>query len=143
MSTPPALIAIDHDDYHAEHIGHTSDGRQFFLTTPFEPGGHEFVALYVFDAQGQLLEARIDDFGPRKGLDEAARRACRDRRLRELGEITFDRIEVAPFAIERFGLTFGLVYSEPEDDDDVAWVNLLPGDYMAFSEPWDLGEYDT
>ena len=24
---PPALIAINHDDYHAKHIGRTQDGR--------------------------------------------------------------------------------------------------------------------
>jgi hypothetical protein len=36
----PTRIAIDHDDYHAEHVGHTADGRQSFLTTPFEPGTH-------------------------------------------------------------------------------------------------------
>ena len=32
---PPTLIAINHDDYHAEHVGRMSDGRQFFLTMPF------------------------------------------------------------------------------------------------------------
>lgn len=48
----PALIAINHDGYHAEQVGRTPDGRQFFLTTPFEPGGREFVALYLFDAAG-------------------------------------------------------------------------------------------
>ena len=50
---PPKLIAIDHDDYHAEFVGKTIGGKQFFLTTPFVPAiggseGCEFVALYVF-----------------------------------------------------------------------------------------------
>jgi hypothetical protein len=31
----------------------------------------------------------------------------------------------------------------PEDDDDRWWVTIEPGDYMAFTEPWDSGEYDT
>lgn len=70
-SEPPDLIAIDHDDYHAEHVGHTRDGRQFFLTTPFEPPhgddqGGEYVALFLFDGEGNLLAAEIDDFGPRR-----------------------------------------------------------------------------
>jgi hypothetical protein len=69
----PIRIAIDHDDYRAEHVGHTADGRQFFLTTPFEPGTHgndgqEFVALYLFDAAGRFQEARIDQFGTTFGL---------------------------------------------------------------------------
>ncbi|WP_326559097.1 hypothetical protein [Micromonospora sp. NBC_01796] len=146
---PPSRLAIDHDDYHAEHVGRTADGRQFFLTTPFEPAirgeidGQEFVALYLFDAGGRFLEARIDAFGPRARMDRAARRAAYDARLKGLGEVTFTRIEVEPFAINRFGTTFGLIPREPEEDDDAWWVTLEPGDYMAFTDPWDSGEYDT
>lgn len=77
---PPALVAIDCDDCHAKHVGHTAGGRQFFLTTPFEPvvgerEGAEFIALYLFDASGKLMEAKIDELGaprhPRR--DEGAR----------------------------------------------------------------------
>ncbi|WP_309114289.1 hypothetical protein [Saccharothrix sp.] len=142
----PDLVAIDHDDYHAEHVGRTADGRQFFLTTPFEPAtaddpGNEFVALFLFDAAGRLLEARIDELGPRATLDAKHRRDRYEARLRELGEVAFGRIEVAPFAVERFGTTFGLLARPGEDGD--WWVELHPGNYMAFSEPWDSGEYDT
>ncbi len=144
----PDIIAIERDDHHAEHIGRTADGRQFFLTTPFEPAiagrkGSEFVALYVFDATGKLLEAKIDDFGPRATLDDKMRREVFDRRLKELGEVSFERIEVAPFVVERFGTTFGLVLREPEDEEDQWAVEAQPGNYMAFFEPWDSGEYDT
>jgi TPR repeat protein len=145
---PPSLIAIDHDSHHAEHVGHTADGRQFFLTTPFVPGtgasaGEEFVAQYLFDDAGQLIEASVDSFGPRASMDEAARRDLYERRLRVLGDVTFGRIEVAPFAIERFGTTFGLLLRLPDDEEGAWWVDLEPGDYMAFCEPWDSGEYDT
>jgi hypothetical protein len=144
----PERIAIEHDDYHAEHVGRTSDGRQFFLTTPFDPAigelpGSEYVALFLFDADGNLIDAKIDDFGPRAKLDDDKRRACYDVRLKELGEVTFERIEVKPFAVERFGTTFGLVPRGPEDEDDVWAVEMQPGNYMAFFEPWDSGEYDT
>nr|BFE57442.1 hypothetical protein GCM10020063_019680 [Dactylosporangium thailandense] len=30
-----------------------------------------------------------------------------------------------------------------EDGGDPWWVELEPGNYMAFSSPWDSGEYDT
>jgi len=148
MSEPPQLIAIDHDDYDAKHIGRLSDGRQFFLTTPFEPSGAkgpgaEFVAMFLFDPAGNLLEAKIDEFGPRSSMDEEARRKLLELRLSELGEMSFDRIEVKPFSVTRFGLEFGLIVREPEDEDDVFAVELLPGNYMAFFEPWDSGEYDT
>lgn len=147
-SSPPKLVAIDHDDYHAEHIGRTPAGHQFFLTLPFEPAiagriGGEFVALYLFDQQGVLIEAKIDSLGPRASLDHEARKSLYEQRLKELGDVSFERIEIAPFSVDRFDTTFGLVLREPDDDVDVWAVEVQPGNYMAFFEPWDSGEYDT
>ena len=147
-SGPPDFIAINNDDYHAAYVGQTSDGRQFFLTTPFDPAignrkGSEFIALYLFDDQGALIEAKIEDLGPRDTLDEERRIQLRDQWFHELGKVTYDRIEVAPFAVECFSTTFGLVLREPEDDDDPWAVEMQPGNYMAFFEPWDSGDYDT
>jgi hypothetical protein len=140
---PPALIAINHDDYHAEYVGHTTDGRQFFLTTPFIPESSEFLALYIFDAAGKLVEARIDDLGPRSLLDHDLRVALRDAWLLELGEVKYGRIEISPFAVSRFGQIFGLVPTEVDDDEGVWAIELVPGNLMVFFAPWDSGEYDT
>ena len=147
-SAPPELVAIEHDDYHAQHVGHTADGRQFFLTTPFVPAiggdaGCEFMALYFFDADGHFLDSRIDDLGPRASLDRDAAQSLHSQRLAELGDVSYDRIEVRPFQLERFGTTFGLVLRVPEDEEDVWAVDVQPGNYMAFFEPFDSGEYDT
>lgn len=146
--SPPELVAINHDDYHARHVGHTQDGRQFFLTTPFVPAyegaaGCEFIALYFFDADGSLLDAIIDDLGPRATLDRVAAKRLHDQRLAELGNVTYDRIEVQPFQLERSGITFGLIPREPDDQVDSWTVELEPGNYMAFFEPFDSGDYDT
>ena len=92
----PKLIAIDHDDYHAEHVGKTKDGRQFFLTTPFVPSKREFIALYVFDAKGALASATIDDLGTRAKLDHAKREARRDELLASLGKVKYCRIMAIP-----------------------------------------------
>ncbi len=129
----PEQIAIDHNSFEAEHVGHTADNGQFFLTTPFEPGGRSFVALYLFDHDGRFLKAKIDPFD--KGIYQ--------RRLKDLGKVTFDRIVVEPFEVEQFNQTFGLVVDEPTSSDEIWWVTAEPGNYMAFAEPWDLGEYDT
>lgn len=139
----PSLVAIDHDEYHAEHVGRLPDGRQFFLTTPFEPGGDEFVALYLFDAAGRLAEARIDNLGPRATMDTKARKKLYKSRLKELGQVKFTRIEVQPFSVERFGIAFGLIPREPQYADEQWWVEVRPGNYMAFAPPWDSGVYDT
>jgi hypothetical protein len=147
-SHPPTLIAIDHDDYYADRVGSTEDGTQFFVTTPFIPAredeaGREFLAVFLFDSDGEFSEARIDDLGPRSALNREEPQRLLDKRIAELGPIDFGRIEVKPFVIERFGTIFGLVPRAPEADDESWWVELQPGNYMAFHEPWDSGEYDT
>ncbi len=144
----PELIAIEHDDYHAEHIGRTKDDFQFFLTTPFEPKlgsseGCEYLALFKFDLAGNLVDSEIEAFGSRENYDEDKRKSRYLEMLRSLGEIQYQRIEVKPFSVNYNGTDIGLIVREPEDEDDVWAVELLPGNYMAFFEPWDSGEYDT
>jgi hypothetical protein len=124
------------------------DGRQFFLTTPFVPAsgsepGREFVAVFLFDKRGRFLEARIDDLGTRAELDEARARSTFEQRLAELGPVEYGRIEVQPFQVERFDTSFGLIPRPPEEEDDEWAVEMQPGNYMAFFEPWDSGDYDT
>ena len=145
--TCPEVIAIDPDHCHAEHVGRTGDGRQFFASTPFVPAidgaGNEFVALYLFDREGRLLEAVIDEPGPRATDNAARQRELLEQRVRELGPVVRCRIEIRPFSVRRFGIEFGLVSRRASGDDDSWWVELLPGNYMAFHEPFDSGEYDT
>lgn len=138
-SGPPSLVTIVPDEFQIEHVGWTDDGRQFFLTEPFVPCGREFVALYLFDAEGQLVDARIDDLGPRAEVDQAAAEALVASRLAELGPREIGPIRVKPFQLERFGVTFGLV---PAESEGYWWVNVEPGGYIGFIPPWD-GSYDT
>jgi len=145
---PPEKVAIEPDEYSARHIGRTADGSQFFLTTPFVPAigdsaGREFVALYLFDGQGRFREARIDDLGTRAQMDKEDARRVFEQRLAELGSVDYCRIEVQPFQLDRYGTTFGFVLRPPEEEGWGWWVIVEPGDYMAFHEPWDSGEYDT
>lgn len=144
---PPSFIPIEHDDYHAQYIGKTADGRQFFLTTPFVPAlgdspGAEFIALYTFDKAGNLLAAQIEELGPRATVDQTRSAALFQKMLDSLGQKRFGTIHVKPFSLTRFGVEFGLIPRPPEDKEDNWWVILMPGDYMAFHEPWD-GTYDT
>jgi predicted DNA-binding WGR domain protein len=148
---PPRFVAIAHDDYHASHVG-THAGGQFFLTEPFVPQTattprEEYVALYLFDEFGLLTEARIFDAAAEGVTTQEAYDAFRQRLLATLDDVAFGDIAVAPFAVEKFGRTFGLVFDpghvgDEDDDEPDLWVNVLPGDYMAFYPPWD-GDYDT
>jgi hypothetical protein len=103
---------------------------------------------YVFDAQGTLVTAHVDDLGPRDELAIQRAQNVRAARLAELGPLTRCRIDIRPFAVEALGLTFGLIPRPPDDVEDAAdfanwWVEAQPGNYMAFHSPWDTGEYDT
>jgi hypothetical protein len=138
----PKLIALNRDKHYAKWVGRPPDGRPFFLTNPFVPGRREFLALYLFDPAGQLLEARIEDLGPRRKLDRKAMGELRDTWLASLGDWTPGRIEVAPFYVERFDEEFGFIPNPPEGR--VGWqVTVEPGNYMAFTAPWTSGIYDT
>ncbi len=76
-------------------------------------------------------------------MNEEERHRAYQQRLKGPGGVSYERIEVAPFAVEGFGTTFGLVLREPEDEEDVWAVEVQPGNDMAFFEPWDSGDYDT
>ncbi len=146
MSSPPSKIRIAHDEFHASHVGRTATGDQFFATSPFVPAmkelGREFLAVYLFHPDGRFKEAIIDDLGTRAAMDTDAAKQLFERRVNELGHVEFCDIEIAPFRIDRYGVEFGLIPRPPEDEGDDWWVILEPGNYMAFTEPFD-GEYDT
>lgn len=144
----PGLVALEPDDSHAQHVGRTKSGQQFFLTTPFVPhspgnAGCEYVALYIFDAAGKLIESKIDSFGPRPSMNHQKRKDTIDLRLYELGKISRERIMMQPFTVEHEGVTFGLVATPPAPGDKSWVVDVEPGNYMAFFEPWDSGVYET
>ena len=124
------------------------DDRKFFLTQPFVPAigdepGREFIVLYLFDPDGRLMEARIEDMGTRAGMDEGRGEAVRDEILASLGGFSYERIWVAPFRVERFGVEFGFIPQPPEEPGEDWSVIVEPGNYMCFWPPWTSGDYDT
>lgn len=141
----PKTFPINRDDDHAEFIGRLNDGRQFFLITPFVPArednpGCEFVALFYFDNNGTLIEAKIDNLGPRATMDDDLRKNLFQSRLDEIVDGEFTDIEITPFAIERFGVEFGFIPAQLESNE---WtIEFHPGNFMAFFAPWD-GSYYT
>ncbi len=142
------LVTITPDEYHAENVGRTLDGRQFFLTTPFvaasrEESGREFAALYIFDAAGALVSSQIEDLGLNCHAAAESAKAYPTKFLSLLGKISIETIKIQPFQVEQFGLVFGLILRPGETDDDPWWAHFEPGNYMAFPEPFDSGEYDT
>jgi hypothetical protein len=148
LGRPPKTVVLIPDDYHIEHVGHTVDGRQFFLTYPFVPvfngePGREFVALYLFDRKGVLVDDWIEDLGSREEVDSEVACALGAALLDWLGPVERRRIKISPFRLERFGVEFGLVQQPPDELNETWTVIVEPGDYLCFWPPWSGGGYDT
>ena len=144
---PPAFIAIDRDDAYAKYVGRTADRKQFFLTKPYLAAGpgepeHDFLCLYIFDEDGVLIDAQIEDLGSRDQVDVEQARTIRALMLESLGKYSPGRILVVPFRVERFGVEFGLIAHPPKRLTDDWRVTVEPGHYMTFSPPWDGGSYE-
>lgn len=150
MNRSPKKIRINHDDHHARLVGRTADKRQFFITQPFVPNGNDFVARYLFDKQGQCIDVKLHDLGPRTTgeppgnalFENNDAATVQEKFLSELGNVDFRDIKIVPFSHKAFGTTFGLIPQPPEEVDEEWSVIAEPGDYMAFYPPWD-GDYDT
>ena len=141
----PQIILIGHDDYHATEIGRTKDNLQFFITSMFVPAiggkpGCEFMATYLFNTSGDLVNSKVDNLGPRANLAFNTVSNAKQQHIKALGPIKYLDIQVKPFAVEHYGLMMGLI---PSKFEGRWWVELLPGNCMAFHEPWDSGIYDT
>ena len=116
----------------------------FFATTPFhfssdDQSGREFLAIYLWEQNGTFSEAVIAERVPAAdgGRNSLSQFVSENLAPRDL--LRFEPIEVAPFEVSRFGLTFGFIYVEYQGS---RWVEVLPGNYIAFYPPWN-GDYDT
>lgn len=100
----------------------------------------DYLVLYLFDLDGKLVEADIRELGRAGAYGREVDARTEAALLGRLRSRTVERISVAPFTVEHFGHTFGLV----ADVRFGEWrVNAMPGDYMEFFAPWDSGVFDT
>lgn len=71
----------------------------------------------------------------------AGARALVKARLAELGDYVLEPIEVEPFTEKVDGVTFG--WKIGQSDDGTHFINVAPGDFIAYYEPWDGLGHDT
>jgi hypothetical protein len=145
MNQAPERFTIVPDDYHVPYAGTAEDGRKFFLSDELFAPGSGYVGLFLWKADGTFDEVRVDKVRRAAGVPpgQAASPGADDliaSRLAELGKYVLEPIEVEPFAVEVDGVTFGWVGSEFEG---IYSINIEPGDFIAYYEPWDGLEYDT
>jgi hypothetical protein len=143
---PPERFTIVPDDYHVPYAGTAEDGRKFFLSEELFNRDSAYVGLFLWNADGTFDEVRVDAVVLPGGLPpgQAGRAGVEDvveARLAELGDYVLEPIEVEPFTQEVDGVTFGWRVDQYEDGQ--YQINIEPGDFIAYYEPWDGLGYDT
>jgi hypothetical protein len=144
----PERFTIVPDDYHVPYAGTAEDGRRFFLSEELFGGagaGTSYVALFLWQSDGTFDELRVDEVARPEGVPpgQAAPAGAEDlveARLAELGDYALEPIVVEPFTRKVDGVVFGWRVVE---DAGSFYVNIEPGDFIAYYEPWDGLEYDT
>lgn len=143
MAIPDIIPIRRMADLHTEYVGRCADGTQFFLNEAFvhldspAEDRHEYLVLYLFDADGEFVKHTFWHGGTTAECDRSELEAKRDELLAELGDVTLCDIAVRPFSVRIDDITFGLI---PNVDDET--VELEPSSQISFTEPWD-GEYYT
>jgi hypothetical protein len=143
----PERFTIVPDDYHVPYAGTAEDGRRFFLSEElFSPEGSAYVGLFLWNADGTFDKVRVAEVSRPSGLPPgqaapAGAGALVKARLAELGDYVLEPIEVEPFTENVDGVTFGWKVGQYEDGE--YYINIEPGDFVAYHEPWDGLQYDT
>lgn len=149
MPRPPERFTLVPDDYHVPWAGTAQDGRRFFLSEElfvWGSPGVAYVGLFLWHADGRFDEVRVDRVPRPEGLPPgqavpAGAEHLVAARLAELGDHVLEPVEVEPFLTEVDGVEFG--WRLREGDDGTYVLNVEPGDFIAYYEPWDGLEYDT
>jgi hypothetical protein len=141
----PTRFRIVPDDYHVPYAGTAGDGRRFFLSDELFDLGSAYVGLFLWKADGTFDQVKVDEVARPAGLppgqaDSAGADDLVAARLAELGEYVLEPIDVEPFTRTVEGVTFGWAVKRFEGEYA---INIEPGDFIAYNEPWDGIDYDT
>ncbi len=148
-------ILLIPDRYHLIDVGQLNNGNNYWIDVQLNSEGmdtRDFLATYIFDKAGKLIDSDITDLGLRSNPNavpakDAIRRQKSKIGVRRTG--IFGRKSksfwVQPFSVTAHGLVFGLVVREPEEDDEEMppMVDAMPGRTLVFYPPWEDGQYDT
>jgi hypothetical protein len=142
----PERFTIVPDDYHVPYAGTAEDGRKFFLSEELFGPAAAYVGLFLWKADGTFDEVRVDEVARPEGLPPgqagpADAQDLVDAQLAELGDYVLEPIEVEPFIEKVDGVRFGWKVGRYEDGS--YFINIEPGDFIAYYAPWDGVEYDT
>lgn len=142
----PTRFTIRPDDYHVPYAGTAQDGRKFFLSDElFAFDGKAWVGLFLWKADGTFDEVHVRSVGRAVGVPPGQAApgsgdSSVDQMLAPLGNYHLEPITVQPFTRRVDGVEFGWKVNH---HDGMYTINIEPGDFICYYEPWDGYEYDT
>ena len=136
------------DHFHLTHVGELHDGNYFWIDNQLASDGNDtrdFIAVYIFDRKGNLIDSKIIDRGLRSNSDQLPLKEVIDRESKRTGVKRRTSFWAFPFSVAAFGLIFGLVVRDRQagELDGYQAVDVLPGYTLMFYPPWSDGLYDT
>lgn len=136
------------DSFHLTDVGELNDGNYYWIDRQLVSDGtdtRDFVAVYLFDPQGNLINSEIIDRGLRSDPNKIPLEDVFDRVSKRIGVKRRTDFWVYPFSVAAFGQKFGLVVRERQEGerDGFQAVDAMPGFTLMFYPPWIDGLYDT
>jgi len=144
----PVSVLMATDDYHLKHFGRTEDGMVLWIGSQLNYDSKnqdttDYTFKFVFDSSGELVSSLIETIGKRNSAKSEVFEEDMSALIDE--NPIFEPVSemIKPFKVVHEGIEFGLIVREPETAEDVWAVEFMPGNTMAFFEPFDSGFYDT
>lgn len=142
----PTRFTIRPDDYHVPYAGTAQDGRRFFASQEmFSYDGRGWVGLFLWKPDGAFDEAMVTPIRRATGIPPGQATPGSPgevlaERLAHLGAYVLEPITVEPFTRMVEGIEFGWKVNR---QDGMYTINVEPGDFICYYEPWGGFEYDT
>ena len=148
ITNKPKKIRLVSDEYHLQGLGKLEDETFFLVSSQLNFDSKaiattDYVCKFCFSSDGELIDSEIVKIGIRGKYDHKYHEEEYVRLMPVQGSYTPADISISPFSVDFEGIKFGFIIRTPEDEEDVWAVEFMPGNTMAFFEPWDSGEYDT
>lgn len=137
-------LTIVPDEYHIQFAGKIPDGRQVMITPELSYDVKtgktcDYVVSYVWDSQGDFINAYIIKIGLRGDYDRSIGEMAYNDAKNMFSDISIGKIIVKTCAIEYGDIQFGFI---PYERDGENTVQMMPGNCICFLEPFN-GDYDT
>lgn len=144
----PTKIRLVTDEYHLEGLGKLSDDTYFLMSSQLHRDWHaetttDYICKFLFNSNGDLIDHKIVKIGIRGKYKDADGVKEYVKLAPAKGTYEDADISIKPFSVLFDGIEFGFILRTPEDEEEIWAVEFMPGNTMAFFEPWDSGVYDT